>query len=167
MYVSMCEVYELPPSLLTIPEFLIDARVWKRACVSSGPSAGPPLTLWEGWASGWGKSQGAPLHGLLMRLALVTAMGGAVGITATALSQVTNSQVLRTIIIIPVTRVPSLRQKGGGRGTISERDARDRDRARWGHHTLLALPWSGHTHPGGAQAAGWRGSVCNTACKWI
>lgn len=158
--------YELPPSLLTVPEFLINTRVRKRACVSSGPPARPPLALWEGWASGWGKSQGRPLQGLLLGLALFTAVGGTSGITATALSQITNSQVLWTIIIVSVTRVPSLRLKGGGRGRFCEGDARDRDRARRGRHTLLTLPWSGHTHPGSSQAAGRRGSICNTTCRW-
>lgn len=158
--------YKWPPRLLTVPEFLIDPCVRKGACVPSGPSARPPLALWEGRASGWGRSQGTPLQGLVLGLALLTAVGRAPGVTATALAKVSNSQVLRTIVIVAFPRVPSLRLKGGGRGGLCEGDARDWDGARRGRDIPLAIAWPGHTHPGSSQAAGWRGSACNTIGEW-
>ena len=151
-----------PPPLLTSPigsptlSLLIDPRVRDGAYVAPGHPGRPPLTLGEGRAPWRGRShsQGTPPRGGRdLRLRLVG--GGASGVLATALPQVTDGQVLRAVVIVPV---PRLGHGGGGAGGRGQRDERGHQQGgcrRGG--APLAAPGPGH--PVRAQADGGRGRV--------
>lgn len=128
--------------------------------MSSGSPAWPPLALRKRWSPGR-RSQGTSLQGRLLALTLVTAESGASGIPPTALTQVTDSKVLWTVVIFTVAGVARVRMRGGRRRRLGYRDARDWHGRRGWSHTPLHLPWPGHTHPGRSHVSGWWGSICN------
>lgn len=151
--------------LLTTSELFIDTRVREGACVTSRPPSRPLLAFWKRWPSLCMKSPGPLLLGPVLRLTLVTAVGGASGDAATA--QITNGEVLWPVIIVSITRVPGIRLRRLMRVTFCEGDARNRDGAGRGRHSSLMFLWAGHTHPGVSQVAGWTGRVCkNNMKKW-
>lgn len=150
--------------LLTIPEFLTDPCVREWSSVPFGPPSWLPLALWKRRAPWWGLGCGTPLQGLVCVLPLLAAVGGASGVMPTALPEVTDSQILWTVIGVAAARVRGLGLKRRGRwGGLCWWDARDGHWARWGRHTPCALPWPGDKYPLRFQAAGLRGRVCKTA----
>lgn len=125
--------------------------------MAAGAPARAFLALRVGGASGRRQHQGIPVGGwLVIGLALVAAVGGAPGITATAPSQVANGQVLGPVVVLPVAGVPGLGLGGGGRGGLGEGDAGHRNGGRWGRPILLA-------HPRSSEGGGRRGRICDRA----
>jgi len=116
------------------------------------------LALGEGRASGKGRGhgQGTPVWGRdLLRLRLPVVGRGAPGVAATALPQVTDGQVLRPVVVVPVHRVARLGP--GRRGAAGLRQQDERGHQRVGRRrggALLAVP-----SPAGDRAADWTWSV--------
>lgn len=100
------------------------------------------------------------MGGLVVGLALVAAVGGAVGIPLTTPSQVADGQVLGPVVVLPVARVTGLGLDGGGGGGLGEGDDGHRNGGRRGRPILLA-------HPRSSNGGGRRGRIWEFGKDWL